>query len=120
MQIFAQIILGKKLTLEVEPSDQIAKVRSKLEDMQGFPPDIMRLEVKGRVLGYDRYLEGYTADTSARYLWGPSIFEDEEITPELAELITRSNLDPPVEAIDDTKTLSDYKITEGSTIFICI
>ena len=45
----------------------------------------------------------------------------EEITPELAELIARSDLDPPVEAvIYGTKTLSDYKITRESTITICI
>jgi len=58
-------------------------------------------------------------DTSIRYLSGSDIFEDKEITPELAELIARSNLDPPVNAID-TKTLSDYKITRDSTLHLGI
>ena len=59
-------------------------------------------------------------DTSIRYLSGSDIFEDEEITPELAELIARSNLYPPVKAVETNKTLSDYKITKESTILLSI
>ena len=59
-------------------------------------------------------------DTTERYLSGSDIFEDDEITPELAELIARSNLNPPVGATGDTKTLSDYEITSDSTIYLGI
>ena len=58
-------------------------------------------------------------DTSIRYLSGTDIFEDEEITPELAELIARSILDPPVTAIH-TESLSHYNITKEATLTLGI
>jgi hypothetical protein len=42
-------------------------------------------------------------------------FEDKDITPELAELIARSSLDPPVELV---MTLLDYNIEKESTIHL--
>ena len=84
------------------------------------PPDLQLLIFKHYQLGICANLEGYTVDTTKRYLFGSDIFEDKEITPELEELIARSNLNPPVKAIDDTKTLSDYEITRESTIYLGI
>lgn len=56
---FIEMPDGSKITLDVEPSDEVSVVKEKIQDRTGIDADSFFLTFKGKVLSEDRFLADY-------------------------------------------------------------
>ena len=119
MQIFVKTLTGKHITLEVEPGDRIADVKTKISEKEGIPAAYQMLMFAGKILEDDETLAGYNIQKDATIhlvLRGPSdltvtggtIGTDYSFTNNVIEILT----DTPL-TISGATTAERIEIADG-------